>query len=70
MAPPEGLFLQNQNDSMGDWCSLSARTGYYPVVGVRFDNKKQLFAIPCAINATSLSEKNRIYAVGGSLSEI
>jgi hypothetical protein len=37
-APPEGLFLQNQNDSMGDWRSLSARTGYYPVVGVRFDN--------------------------------
>jgi hypothetical protein len=37
-APPEGLFLQNQNDSMGDWRSLSARTGYYPVVGVRFGN--------------------------------
>jgi hypothetical protein len=29
-APPEGLFLQNQNDSMGDWRSLSARTPYYP----------------------------------------
>ncbi|CAI8922772.1 hypothetical protein EMIT0P100_30044 [Pseudomonas sp. IT-P100] len=37
-APPEGLFLQNQNDSMVDWRSLSARTGYYPVVGVCFDN--------------------------------
>jgi hypothetical protein len=37
-APPEGLFLQNQNDSMGDGRSLSARTGYYPVVGLRFDN--------------------------------
>jgi hypothetical protein len=37
-APPEGLFLQNQNDSMGDWRSLSARTGYYRVVRVRFDN--------------------------------
>jgi hypothetical protein len=29
-APPEGLFLQNQNDSMGDWRSLSARPPYYP----------------------------------------
>jgi hypothetical protein len=29
-APPEGLFLQNQNDSMGDRRSLSARTPYYP----------------------------------------
>jgi hypothetical protein len=29
-APPEGLFLQNQNDSMGDWRSLSARRPYYP----------------------------------------
>jgi len=37
-APPEGLFLQNQNDSMCDWRSLSARTGYYPVVEVCFDN--------------------------------
>jgi hypothetical protein len=37
-APPEGLFLQNQNDSMGDWRSLSARTGYYPVAGLRFGN--------------------------------
>jgi len=37
-APPEGLFLQNQNDSIVEWRSLSARTGYYPAVGRRFDN--------------------------------
>jgi hypothetical protein len=37
-APPEGLFLQNQNDSLGDGRSLSARTGYYPAAVVHFDN--------------------------------
>jgi hypothetical protein len=37
-APPEGLFLQNQNDSMGDGRSLSARTGNYRVVALHFDN--------------------------------
>jgi hypothetical protein len=58
-APPEGLFLQNQNDSMVDWRSLSALRRYYPAVRARWSNKNADCAHPgrkkhCA------SEKTRV----------
>ncbi|MHC8314502.1 hypothetical protein [Pseudomonas sp. LB3P31] len=68
-APPDGLFLQNQNDSLVDWRSLSARTGYYPVAVARFGNKSSYLDINERLTQAA-SEKNSICAVGGSLSEV
>jgi hypothetical protein len=45
-APPEGLFLQNQNDSMVDRRSLSALRRYYPAVRALRGNKKRRLPTP------------------------
>jgi hypothetical protein len=58
-APPEGLFLQNQNDSMGDWRSLSALRGYYPAVRFPLSNKNGYCARP-GRKMQSASEKTRV----------
>ncbi|MBV4485116.1 hypothetical protein HU727_005895 [Pseudomonas sp. SWRI153] len=57
MAPPEGLFLQNQNDSLlMDAVYQPARVIIWPS-GVALTNFEQIFAAVCGLNAKDPGEK-------------